>query len=109
MSNPSDHNVPALIAVASALLALSFITGALRFYARHHQNAALMMDDWLIIPGFVSQFIALFYLDYIFESFLMGEIVFGRLRLLALVHAFTGVSSSPACRLPAVGFYTTES
>lgn len=54
----SDTSAPGLYTVTSVLLGLAVLAVALRFYARHHQKAALLADDWLLVPALVRVILA---------------------------------------------------
>lgn len=49
----SDTSAAGLYTLASVLLGLGVISVILRFYARRHQKAPLLVDDWLLIPALV--------------------------------------------------------
>jgi hypothetical protein len=51
MSTTSTYGLQAL---SGALLGITTITVALRFYARRSQRAYIGADDWLIIPGYLT-------------------------------------------------------
>ncbi|KAG5993571.1 hypothetical protein E4U52_001823 [Claviceps spartinae] len=51
-----DRTVTAesLVAVSAVPLGLVIVAVALRFYARRHQKASLLADDWLMLPALIS-------------------------------------------------------
>ncbi|KAG6254026.1 hypothetical protein E4U23_006918 [Claviceps purpurea] len=51
-----DHTVTAesLVAVSAVPLGLVIVAVALRFYARRHQKASLLADDWLMLPALIT-------------------------------------------------------
>ena len=49
-----DTTVSGLASLSGTLLGLTTAAVALRFYARQGQKARLQMDDWLMVPAWVS-------------------------------------------------------
>ncbi|KAG6044939.1 hypothetical protein E4U39_002877 [Claviceps sp. Clav50 group G5] len=51
-----DRTVTAesLVAVSAVPLGLVIVAVALRFYARRHQKASLLADDWLMLPALIT-------------------------------------------------------
>ncbi|KAG5993708.1 hypothetical protein E4U43_003417 [Claviceps pusilla] len=50
----SDHSASDLVGVSAVLLALGAVAVVLRFYARSHQKAHLLADDWLMVPALAT-------------------------------------------------------
>ncbi|KAG5982345.1 hypothetical protein E4U55_002036 [Claviceps digitariae] len=49
-----DHSASNLVGVSAVLLGLGAMTVVLRFYARRHQKASLLADDWLMVPALAT-------------------------------------------------------
>ena len=77
LAHINDSKVPTINGVDAVLMALVLVAVAARFYARRIRKLALKIDDWLMIPSLVGDFLKVLSITSVDScSFLYGPFVF---------------------------------